>query len=211
MPEINHKGQPISTVSAATATIDAPTKEVAAAIASSGAAGDSLESKIEAVLAKLRAKRIEEQKPKEPDYTTLNEADAMTQDVYIPMIEHELPDYMNVILKDTEYEVVWASKDQRRLGQLIATGYEFLKKEHVLDKFKLPLLFNSEGLYEYMDVIALRVHKRILYGKRKKALMVSINQLSNRNRPPRARVGGTFDLQEPVSLGPNQSFYSDIA
>ena len=67
--------------------------------------------------------------------------------------------------------------------------------------FAMPLPFTSENMYEYMDVIAMRVHKRIRLGKQKKALQVSLNQLSNRNRPPRVKVQNTFQLSEPVNPG----------
>ena len=97
------------------------------------------EKQIDAVLAKRAADRKEAAQPKEPDWSTLSEKEAMSTAIYIPMIEHDVPDYMNMMLKDTEYECVWASKDQRRLGQLVAEGYEFLKLEHVHPQFKVPL------------------------------------------------------------------------
>jgi hypothetical protein len=115
---------------------------------------------------------------------------------------------MNMKLKDQAYEVVWASKDQRRLGQLKAEGYEMLREEHVDPHFKLPLQFNSEGFYEYVDVVAMRVHKRILYGKRRKTLDISLRQLKNTNRIPQQRLKGTYELSsdEPI-LDPGFSLY----
>jgi hypothetical protein len=85
-----------------------------------------------------------------------------------------------------------------------------LTKEHVHPDFKLPLIFDSEGMYTYIDVVAMRVHKRILYGKRRKALQVSLDQLANRNRPPRVRVKDSYNLSEPFTPGTGQSLYSDI-
>jgi hypothetical protein len=117
---------------------------------------------------------------------------------------------MNMKLKDTEYEVVWASRDQRRLGQLLAEGYELLKEEHVAPDFKAPLAFGSDGQYVYVDVIAMRVHKRILYGKRRRALQVSLNQLLNRNRPPRVRIKDTFELEQEVGPGAFGQLYDPM-
>src|SRR6266567_4019566 len=152
---------------------------------------------------------VEAAKPKEPNWGTLTEQQAMSQDMYIPVIEHEIPDYMNMKLKDPEYECVWASRDQRRIGQLMAQGYELLKKDHIHPDFPVPLRFDSEGLYIYVDVVAMRVHKRILYGKRRKALQVSLNQLTNRNKPPRVRLKGSYDLAEDFAPSYGQ-LYSDI-
>ncbi len=117
----------------------------------------------------------------------MTEQQAMNPATYIPVIEHDIPDYMNIKLKDTEYEPVWASRDQRRLGQLLAKGYEFITPEMMADNFKVPLLFDSERHYVYSDVIAMRVHKRILYGKRRKAAEISLKQLKNKNRIPKTK------------------------
>jgi len=201
MPEITHKDQP---------PVPAPPPMVAPTVQAKPTADPALEAEVKRVLAKLARQKEEAAKPKEPDWKNLSEREAMSLDVYIPVIEHDVPDYMNMKLKDTEYEVVWASKDQRRIGQLLAEGYEFLKKEDVDPNFAIPLVFDSDGHYYYSDVVCLKVHKRILYGKRRRALQVSLNQLSNRNRPPRVRVKDTFDLEVPVGPGVG-SFYDPAA
>lgn len=167
-----------------------PTKasEIASAVTDKSISAEELEAQIEQILKRKKAAHIEAQKPKEPDWATLTEQDAYRQDVYIPVIDHEIPDYMNIKLKDTEYDVVWANRDQRRLGQLLAEGYELLKPEHLHSDFKHPLEFSSEGLYIYQDVIALRVHKRILWGKRRRALEISQQQLKTRGADARIKA-----------------------
>lgn len=215
MPEITHKDQPsIAPPAPAPQTLAEKAAAVASVVSDKNIPPEQLEAAVLAVLKKQKAAAVAASQPKEPDWANITEKQAMLEDVYIPVIEHDIPDYMNMKLKDPEYEVVWASKDQRRLGQLMATGYELLKKEHVHPDFKLPLLFDSEGLYTYVDVVAMRVHKRILYGKRRKALQVSLNQLSNRRRPPRVRLKDSYDLTEPVQekgiLGEGSYLYSDV-
>jgi hypothetical protein len=193
---------------AVTGVVD-PTSVVAVALNKTGTTPENLEDQIKAVLAKMQENKREASKPKEPNWATVTEKDFLNPQVHIPIIEHDLPDYMNMKLKDAEYEVVWANRDQRRIGQLTATGYEFLKPEHVHPDFKCPLPFDSEKLYIYQDVVAMRVHKRILYGKRVKALQTSLNQLANRNRPPRVRVQNSFDLSE--SVGPQVGEFYETA
>jgi hypothetical protein len=181
----------------------------AAAPAVQAVTPEALEAAVNAALAKAAAKRQEAAKPKEPNWATLTEAEAMSAATYIPVIEHDIPDYMNMKLKDAEYMCVWASKDQRRIGQLQAEGYEFLKPEHIHPDFKIPLRFDSENLYTYADVVCMRVHKRIVYGKRKKALQISLNQLANRNRPPRVKMEGAFELT-PGQTPEVGQFYESI-
>lgn len=200
MPEINHKAPEVTA------------KTVAAAIADSGVKAADLEKQIEAILQKRKLEAAEAAKPKEPDWSKISEKDAYNPATYIPVIEHDIPDYMNIKLKDAEYEVVWASRDQRRLGQLLAEGYEFLKPEHISPNFSMPLTFNSEKQYIYQDVIAMRVHKRILYGKRRRALEISQAQLRAKNKLPQQRIKGTFDLAPEVpDLEPGLSLYETKA
>ena len=193
MPEINHK-----TPEAATAV-----SKIAEAVVAEGAKSVDLEAKILEVLQRNKQKREVEAKPKDPNWAELTEADAYRPDVYIPIIDHDVPDYMNMRLKDQEYVCVWANKDQRRLGALLAEGYELLKKEHVHPDFQVPLVWSSEGTYEYADTICMRVHKRIILSKRRRAFEISMKQLSVVNKPPRSR----FTPEDEFQLDPGMGFY----
>jgi hypothetical protein len=169
-------------------------QEVIVAAKAAGVTTESLEAVIAQILDKRKAATIDKLIPKEPDYKELNEADIYSQDVYIPVIEHELPDYMNMKLRDSEYVPVWANKDQRRLGALLAEGYEVLEKKHVDSSFTPPLKFTSEGTYEYQDVICLRVHKRIRFAKLRRIQQISQNQL----KPMNAKANAKAKLVEDV-------------
>jgi hypothetical protein len=199
MPTIEHK------------TETAQAAQVAQAIADPKLNNTELEEQIKKVLSNIKKERAEAAAPKEPDWKNLKEQDAYDTRINIPVIDHEIPDYMNMKLKDTEYEIVWASTDQRRLGQLLAEGYEFLKPEHVEPTFKVPLLFDSEERYTYQDVVCMRVHKRILYGKRRRGLELSKRQLGNNHRPPTSKIVGTFELGEAPMLDRFSTFYEPEA
>lgn len=191
MPELNHKDT------------NATVTKIAQAVSAEGVKADNLEAKIMEVLQKRQAERQAAAKPQEPDWAQLSEADAYKPDVYIPMIDHDIPDYLNIKLKDQEYLPVWANKDQRRLGALLAEGYEILKKEHVHPDFQVPLVWSSEGTYEYSDTICMRVHKRIILSKRRKAFEISMRQLSTVSKPPRSR----FTPDDDIQLDPGMGFY----
>lgn len=149
----------------------------------------------------------------EPDWTRISEREAtdVTNSFNIPVIEHEVPSYMDIQLADPEYIAVWANRDQRRLGQLLAEGYELLKIEHVSPSFRIPLKWDSEGIYIYQDVIALRVHKRIAFAKRRKVVEQSITQLRGPQALAKAKlakvIGNDSRLGEAFESG-NMSYYS---
>lgn len=140
---------------------------------------EQIEEAIEKILG-ARAKKVTTPPvSSEPDWASVSERQALdiSNSLSIPVIEHEVPAYMDIRLADPEYLSVWANRDQRRLGQLLAEGYEFLRKEHLASDFPLPLKFDSEGMYIYQDVVAMRVHKRILFGKRRRVVEQSYAQL----------------------------------
>lgn len=148
----------------------------------------------------------------EPDWATLSEKDALDLRVQnIPVYEHEVPSYMDIQVADPNYMVVWANRDQRRLGHLLAEGYEFLKPEHVSPNFRLPLKFDSEGLYIYVDVVALRVHKRIILGKRRKFVEQSFYQLKRQEEHAKSKLSKVITsdphLEEAFETG-SMEFYS---
>jgi hypothetical protein len=171
--------------------------DVLKAMSGAGVTSEQLEKAIHAVLDARKEKVLDGFKAKEPDYATLSEKDIYGAGIYIPVVEHEIPEYMAIQLKDPEYVPVWASKDQRRLGQLLAEGYEFIKPEHIHPNFLCPLKFDSEGMYRYVDVIAMRVHKRIRFAKLRAIALRSAQQL----KPAQAQANAKAELVEKVILG----------
>lgn len=159
--------------------IEPTDQEVSDAAKAAGVTPEMLHAAVEEVLNKRKARVVDSFTPKEPDWSKISEKDILTKDIYIPVIDHEIPDYMNVQLKDQEFVPVWASRDQRRLGQLLAEGYEFIRAEHLKTNWTPPLKFDSEGNYIYQDVIAMRVHKRIRFAKLRRIQEVSQSQLKS--------------------------------
>jgi|SRR6516164_7909834 hypothetical protein len=176
----------------------APTAaDMAQVMSAGGITPEILEHMIEKLLTERKAKAIAEFIPKEPDYKTLSEKDIASKDIYIPVIEHDLPDYMNMVLADDEYVPIWVNRDQRQVGTKQAEGYEFLEKKHIAPDFHVPLKFNSEGQYVYQDVVCMRVHKRIRFAKLRKYYEISRAQL----KPAQAQENAKSQLMEKVILG----------
>lgn len=149
-----------------------------------------LEETIKRIIAEAQSKRPSSSAAEEPDWATMTEAVALdvNSPMYIPVIEHEIPAYLDVRLGDPEYMPVWVNRDQRRFSAKQAEGYELLKAEHLAKDFKAPLKFDSEGLYTYADVVCMRVHKRILLGKRRRLVELSTGQLRGLQAKERAKT-----------------------
>ena len=59
-----------------------------------------MEKQVKAILGKIQAEKKAAATPKEPDWAHMTEQDAYNQDINIEVIEHDIPDYMNMKLKD---------------------------------------------------------------------------------------------------------------
>lgn len=177
---------------AATAAAQIPAPSPAPAYNVSTMSAAELEEVIKKVLG-AAPKAVPPSTALEPDWAKLSEKDALnlSNPISIPVIEHEVPSYLEMQLADPEYVCVWANRDQRRLGQLLAEGYELLKKEHVSPSFPVPLKWDGEGLYVYQDVIAMRVHKRILFAKRRKVVEKSYLQLKGLQQFAKQKIVAT--------------------
>jgi len=172
--------------------------DMAASLATAGVTPETLEDVINKILNERKAQAIAKvTTPKEPDYKALSEKDILNPDIYIPVIEHDIPDYMNVKLKDDEYIPIWVNRDQRQLGAKLAEGFELLRKEHLPEGYISPLKFDSEGNYVYQDVICCRVHKRIRFARIRRFFDMSKNQL----KPAQAQENAKGKLMEQVILG----------
>ena len=95
----------------------------------------------------------------EIDWTKVTEESVADLNYYIPVIEHELPSYMETHLADDNYVARWVNRSPKRLGPLMAQGYEYVTPEHWDKNFPLILSFNGEGHLVMDDVVLLRVHK----------------------------------------------------
>ena len=99
------------------------------------------------------------------DWTKITEQQVADLSFPIPVIEHEIPEYMTVYLRDQNYIAKWSHTSQRRLGMLLAEGYDYVKKEDWDENYPHILEFNAEGKLIYDDVVALKIHKSKYFGK----------------------------------------------
>jgi hypothetical protein len=105
------------------------------------------------------------QKPVKPiDWSKAKEADIFDMDVPIEVVGHELPDYMKVELKDSNFVPRWVQKMSRRLGPMKAKGYTFVKPEEIEGELNIAIEADENGVFRHDDVILMKIEKRTYYG-----------------------------------------------
>jgi hypothetical protein len=100
---------------------------------------------------------------KEIDWSKISEKDVFDLSVPIPVVTHDLPQYMTVFLNDSSLVPRWVHKFGPNIGPRLASGYRFMMKADWDSRYPIPLTFDAEGHYACGDVVALVVPKSIYY------------------------------------------------
>lgn len=93
----------------------------------------------------------------------------LTQDsIYDPDIHMEAKAFMSgdplkVVLKDTNYEPRWVSKNSQRLGHMKTIGFTYATMEDIDGSLEVDLDTDSNGHISFHDVVLMRVPKASYY------------------------------------------------
>jgi hypothetical protein len=151
----------------------------------------------------LKAKEAEDKKaaaaqaaPAEAkiDWDKMEEKDIFDLSIPIPAIEQEVPDYLEFMLKDKSYVRRWIHVLPERLGPCLASGYSYVTKDDIDDRYPHPLQFDAEGHYKFGDVVALKILKSRYYPA------IRRNHMKTMALHGRARVNSR--LQDDISKNP---------
>lgn len=108
------------------------------------------------------AQRAAAKKP-EIDWTKITERDITNLDIDIPVIEQEVPSYMDVHLLDKNYIARWVNIMPQRIGVCLAEGYTYVKEADMDPRYPVYLKWDTSGNYSCGDVVCLRVLKSRYY------------------------------------------------
>jgi hypothetical protein len=121
---------------------------------------------------KLRAATIER---KPIDWQKMNERDVFDLSSPIDVVDHQMPDYMNVECTDSNFVLRWVNKIPRRLGPMKAMGFRFCEKEDIKGELNIAIEANANGQFQFDDVILMKIEKRIYYGMLRKNHQRALN------------------------------------
>jgi hypothetical protein len=99
------------------------------------------------------------------DFEKLSEKDVFDLSIPIDVITHDLPDYVEVHLKDQNYVPRWVFKHSRRLGPMIAIGWTYVTEEDLAEKLKLEQPLDENGHFTLDDVVLMKCQKAKYFGQ----------------------------------------------
>lgn len=139
-------------------------------------------------------------KPVQLDFSKLSENDVYDLDVPIPVIDHGVPDYLNVELKDKNYAARWVHKTPRRLGPMKAMGWTPVVEEDIENLDSLKDTKDESGFFRYDDVILMRIPKQKLFGLLRRNYERTRQQVSS----AKLKAGVTEALTKAPAGGSNK-------
>lgn len=144
-------------------------------------------------------------KPVDLDFTKISESDVYDLTVPILAIDHGVPDYLNVELKDKNYTSRWVHKTPRRLGPMKAMGWTPVSKEDIENIEALKDTMDENGFFRYDDVILMKIPKMKYFGLLRRNYERTRNQVSS----AKLKAGVTEALVQAPAGGTNKATARD--
>lgn len=98
------------------------------------------------------------------DWNKMTERDIFDLSVPIETVGGDLPDYMKITLKDSNFVPRWVQKMPRRLGPMRAKGYTYVTKDEIEGELNIAVEPDENGVIRFDDVILMKIEKRAYYG-----------------------------------------------
>lgn len=120
------------------------------------------------------------------DFSKISENDIYTVssetgsfEVPIEAIDHELPEYLKVDLKDQSYSARWIHKTARRLGPMLASGWTYVSLEDLESDSAVRLkdTIDENGHIKFDDVILCKCPKVKYFGQLRRNHMRAVAQV----------------------------------
>ena len=143
---------------------------------------------------RVAAQRIVDAAPPAIDWTKIEEKDIINLDLNIPVIEQEVPEFMNVVLKDKNYITRWVHQMGQRLGVCLASGHTYVSQEDMDPNYPKFLNFDTNGHYSFGDVVCLRILKSRYYPAIKANYMKTM-AIHGKNKLQRAIATGKSSVE----------------
>ena len=93
------------------------------------------------------------------DYAHMTEDDVYNLDVPMEARPFSSEDSLRVTLRDSGLIARWVNKDARRLGAMIAKGFQYVTEKDLAKKLEVEVSADSEGHFSLGDVILMKITK----------------------------------------------------
>lgn len=135
----------------------------------------------------------------------LTEEDAYNLNIGIAAAANASPDFLKVVMKDSNYIARWVNTNSIRLSQCVAKGFKFILQDEVVNLDTLEMFLDSQKHFVWADLVAVKIPKNIYYAGLRAAYLKSLHATNNKKA---AEAGAAFAKQNLAgSLGGAERTY----
>lgn len=99
------------------------------------------------------------------DFATMREQSVFDLNIPIQAIDHQIPEYLDIKLRDPNFAPRWIQTSSKRLGTAISQGWAYITKEDLEEHLHVEIEPDSSGHYVYIDTVAMKIPKQKLYSQ----------------------------------------------
>lgn len=168
----------------------------------------ALEEFTQRVVAAIRQSKVAEEETKKAipryitDFSNIQERDIFNLDLPINPISHEVPDFLDAKLKDSNFIARWIHTNSRRLGEVLAQGFRYVHPDELVQNLKVDITPDAAGHIVYSDVVLMKITKAKYYGRLRENFK---RAMSMTQTPGRLHEKMKNAIESELSSGP----YSD--
>lgn len=112
----------------------------------------------------------EETKPKKKleyvtDFSVLQENSIFDLNTPIQAIDHQIPEYLDIKLLDSNYSPRWIQTSSKRIGTARSQGWSYISNEDLAEPLKVEIEADAAGHFIYIDTVAMKIPKSKLYSQ----------------------------------------------
>lgn len=136
------------------------------------------------------------------DYTHLSEEDIYNMDIPMEARPFSSEDSLRVELLDSGLVPRWVNKDPRRLGSMIAKGFQYVTEKDLAKRLEVEVAADAEGHFSLGDVILMKITKERYFPAMRAAHIRALNSVgtkqihrsavNNANEYMNKEVGGAY-------------------
>lgn len=99
------------------------------------------------------------------DFSTIQEQSIFDLNIPIQAIDQQIPEYLNIKLRDKNFEPRWIQTSSKRLGQARSQGWAYITAEDLEEELNIEIEPDSSGHFIYIDTVAMKIPKSKLYAQ----------------------------------------------
>ena len=99
------------------------------------------------------------------DFSVLHEQNVFDLNTPIQAIDHQIPEYLDIKLKDPNFAPRWIQTSSKNLGTKRSQGWAYITSDDLAEELKVEIEEDSSGHYVYIDTVAMKIPKAKLYSQ----------------------------------------------